>query len=135
MKIRRINTLPIPKTQKRRAFKTLQTCKTPLCSNASTKISIPLKRCNALVNIKLSNSGTKICPVNKLNFLPKMDQHLIETKLYIGTNSEDNNYIHLSTPWVSKHQILTKQTKTNNRTYLDKTNIKMNGFNNSPTDI
>ena len=46
-----------------------------------------------------------------------------------------NNYIHLSTLWVSKHQTITKQTKTNKRTYPDKTNIKMNDFNNSPTDI
>ena len=31
--------------------------------------------------------------------------------------------------------MLTKQTKANKRTYSDKTNIKTNGFNNSPTDI
>ena len=54
-----------------------------------------------------------------------------ETKIYVGSYSQKrNNYIHLRTPWVSKHQTL-----TNNRSYPAKTNIKMNGFNNLPTDI
>ena len=59
-----------------------------------------------------------------------------ETKIYVGTYSQKkNNYIYLRASWVSEHQTLTKWTKTDNNTYPDKTNTKMNSFNNSPTDI